>query len=1127
MTEAQRGEKCGKGFIQPEKECRVGEPKSPAPKGGNEKPEPKPAASSKPDENFTYSLKISDRAKKGGYESVLAEVEEQIRHLPHEVAVGIDQETGEVLFSTTGDKASAPIPSSAVKHILSSKGSFTITHNHPNSKPFSSADMMPTFSMGVEMRAISTEYDYSFTPPREFKNNPDPKEALALGDGARREYDAIAQKNLPEFRKKLISGEFKSPDEAEKELFHTTAQEMAKMTGSTYTRTPVKKQKQDSQDAGVDRQISAVIKSVVGKPINLKGYALTQKREVFGVFSAGTQPYRFLANPKTGTFSYVELSEKELKAIGESARQDAKDCDVGKACGDSCVSKGYECETTLSGKAAHALRVAAPLIQPSGSNLVIALAGLVAIKLVQGGVAKYKRLTKKESDFDLKISDKAKKAGVGAVLAEVEDQIKGLPHEVGVAIDEDSGEVLFSRRGDSTSVKMSIHDTYKMVRTPRVVYTHNHPDQKDRDGITKTDGGPFSPGDINAFFASNLKEMRAVSPGATYIIRSSESRTQRRQSQEVDFKSGIAAAKRYGEIQRDLTPKYASAIRSGKYKTVTEAGWALVGETNRQLAKENDYTYQRIAHSPRKDAKDPTVRQAIASNSRLSSVTRQIQAIAKSVYQKPMQIHGYDLDASGKLVGVFSGGGEMYSFSADPKTGSFEYVEANIPKRRADAYMMGWTIDGGFLRYQREDAKCTIGKSCGGTCIERGRKCRIQLSTAARTQLKATAASLQELKSGGAKFPGGAIMKAAIVGAVGVGAGLAMAMATQKKGIAPSQAMPSTVLNPSPLPASTIPGIQDTESRKQLKKFPPALRRAIIAGAITVGVPVGTYIIAREKYRAGFEESAQRATIIGEKFYKTKWLREPVLYNESDADFEDSLPHRNIQERGLTPAKQITFIVGGNDGGDNDLSGEEEAFRGDDGLFDDHRTVAHTTDAAYDERSSVMDRGLIGKFKHDYMNGRNESAVDLSAQIYAFHKHSPDLPINIIGVSGGGIVTHEAAEICKRMGIEVKVINLGSPWFGMTQKVGPSITLNSINDEVTHNPRLPVRDAVNVNSVKHHDGYWENEQARKVMADFINGKPVVGSEKAGDLERKKAERRRRLTKRIKNRNKKNRQQRQA
>lgn len=301
-----------------------------------------------------------------------------------------------------------------------------------------------------------------------------------------------------------------------------------------------------------------------------------------------------------------------------------------------------------------------------------------------------------------------------------------------------------------------------------------------------------------------------------------------------------------------------------------------------------------------------------------------------------------------------------------------------------------------------------------------------------------------------------------------------------------------------------------------------------IAGAALIGTPIAGYLAMRERYRSGFTESANMAKAEGEKMtgqprpvsdYErnlastvgivmptTEKMIPDQLYGSTPIMREVSKQALGTKPSEMTVAKQITLVANGFDGrGDanggasvaSDLSGAE---------FDDHHIVPISNQgfAAEPGKTGIVkpEDALKAQLSTVLREGRNPVAVRMAATAYAFHRKHPALPINLVGYSGAGMATHEAAEILKKLNIPVKVANFGSPYFGLTEKVGDSITFNSQRDYVTE--KTPVRDEINVSSVKDHSAYLKNDIVRAKLKDFFDDKTIVGEEKKALTKEEKA-----------------------
>jgi pimeloyl-ACP methyl ester carboxylesterase len=117
------------------------------------------------------------------------------------------------------------------------------------------------------------------------------------------------------------------------------------------------------------------------------------------------------------------------------------------------------------------------------------------------------------------------------------------------------------------------------------------------------------------------------------------------------------------------------------------------------------------------------------------------------------------------------------------------------------------------------------------------------------------------------------------------------------------------------------------------------------------------------------------------------------------------------------------------------------------------------------------------------VQGRNPTAVKIAAQAYAHHQEYPEKPITLIGHSAGGIASHEAAEILQKMGVKVKVVALGSPYFGLTEPTEDTVTLASKKDPIIAATGNSVMKGMWFNDVEDHsiNAYFTNPESNKFL----------------------------------------------
>jgi hypothetical protein len=272
------------------------------------------------------------------------------------------------------------------------------------------------------------------------------------------------------------------------------------------------------------------------------------------------------------------------------------------------------------------------------------------------------------------------------------------------------------------------------------------------------------------------------------------------------------------------------------------------------------------------------------------------------------------------------------------------------------------------------------------------------------------------------------------------------------------------------------------------------IANGVVAGTITTGLSATVYMKMRSNYQNHIKKTALMAQ------GKAVGLDIPnELYGGINGG--------NTKEK----ARQMTFVVGGFSakGGDssrlfaeqlspNSGSSDESAvqYQADKlgispDLFQDHYVVP-INNKEFDVQHPLMDLSKyptkVAKshadtvLKHVLNKNYNPVSLDTASQIYAHHQKHPDLPINLIGYSGGGMTTHETAQILKELNIpNVKVVNFGSPYFGLTNDTGNTVTVVTKNDELFKIPGSSVRNPIVVNEVKDHASYLQSAKVRRLL----------------------------------------------
>jgi hypothetical protein len=144
----------------------------------------------------------------------------------------------------------------------------------------------------------------------------------------------------------------------------------------------------------------------------------------------------------------------------------------------------------------------------------------------------------------------------------------------------------------------------------------------------------------------------------------------------------------------------------------------------------------------------------------------------------------------------------------------------------------------------------------------------------------------------------------------------------------------------------------------------------------------------------------------------------------------------------------------------------------------------------------------FGQFLKNFHRGvtggvQNQASVDLAAKMYAYAKKYPDKQIHIVAHGAGGLTAREAADILSRMkppsgrgltGRDVvnrlNLVNLGTPYFGISENVGKQQTITSSQDPFS---MLPKRNEKWISTVPGHEveDYLTSPEVREQLRTFL------------------------------------------
>ncbi|HEY9697015.1 MAG TPA: minor capsid protein [Trichocoleus sp.] len=244
------------------------------------------------------------------------------------------------------------------------------------------------------------------------------------------------------------------------------------------------------------------------------------------------------------------------------------------------------------------------------------------------------------------------------------------------------------------------------------------------------------------------------------------------------------------------------------------------------------------------------------------------------------------------------------------------------------------------------------------------------------------------------------------------------------------------------------------------------LLKTLLVGAALVGVGVGTYYLARQRYRAGFKDSARMA--------------EAMI---ADLDLED-----------IADDDEFITLAAGGFGGSQGKSGLKHAELYKEFLQDKGHKVIGFEIPDTDRAKSITEDpvGHIstnwgGLINRAIVEGRNPDAVKMAATAAAYYRKTGK-PVNLVGYSAGGFVASEAQEILKLMGVPVRTAAIGTPHFGFTD-LGRSEMRGFVGDGDIVGT-LPVQNRVTVSGVKEHwhKDYMESDDFKEELAAWLSDK---------------------------------------
>lgn len=486
-----------------------------------------------------------------------------------------------------------------------------------------------------------------------------------------------------------------------------------------------------------------------------------------------------------------------------------------------------------------------------------------------------------------------------------------------------------------------------------------------------------------------------------------------------------------------------------------------------------------------------------------------------------------DITENNDIVGRFKEGQQVYDY----KITADNRLSYNETKIRGDAYLIGWFADTGNLRFDAppvvsKKKQCLKGKPCGGSCIQKGLECSRPLSNKSASDLQQIRKNITQIKKASdttstpseqetaKKFnlPTG-VVSGVLLGAFVAGMPVAGYVAFRNR------------YRERFTQSGTEAAKQSIDVETQLRKD-AAARTGKSEEELT---KEDIYTI--ERYPAGSDKK-RKFSVDPDKPYITFTIGGFNDYGEDGTGMavtlkraldEDSiipLTNKKVQispEDTWIPMNDVLDDTEDPDGKGSTVKRGFFARRGATDVLKkalgdkypefinklrNNETYKQVEPVARLLIRNSRDIGLLAN--NATMKGYHADAIDAAAQIMAFQRAYPDKPIRIVAHSGGGYAAAEAAEILKRRGIGVKVANIATPYWGLTElSKDELITIGSKGDYMMG---APVQNRVEIDDVTAHNwvagggkqGYGSSKQMETELRKFFYG--------ANKAERKKKSR---------------------
>lgn len=454
------------------------------------------------------------------------------------------------------------------------------------------------------------------------------------------------------------------------------------------------------------------------------------------------------------------------------------------------------------------------------------------------------------------------------------------------------------------------------------------------------------------------------------------------------------------------------------------------------------------------------------------SLKRQVAALLTAILDRVYggNVHIVDLSAGTNLLeGLFRDGQKLVSFEFNTKTEALNY---KFVSDRLDSADIEAFEDFKPLTFRQDDyrsdrkspPKCVRGLSCGLTCIEASDICNLQLNDFASPQ------EIRQIK-GAALMLGNAIDTSPIKNEYSDKTIRELQRMAQEKDVYRANHLSKSELQRTLRTLDQDPDSQE-KLRRTLEKRRVAQREgfqalkgrgkgvsdpvkvwkqltkisnlfgtnpqtaAILSVALLAGVTAAQYNRLRDDYKSGLPESAQMA-LQRAKSIPVEETRKPNIMFAVGGFSGIGSSGKNIQSE---------MAAKDNSGAESWFSKANHIIPFTHKEFDIATPSASPRNADGSYNSAYLGQvatGGLGKYVQNLKRGRNDAAVDLAAQMYAYGNRYPKSPLNVLAHGAGGNVVDEASEILSRMKSpeskmisgasmldRLNVVRLGSPSFG-------------------------------------------------------------------------------------------------